>query len=134
MGLKKAFNELRLEILNGQSLIDVVDDIGAEYGVHPALLTRLFLDSYGSEEAFRVQHAHTDPVLKAAALVEHNVAACCKEFGVERESTRVVRCSGAVYTLICRVEGETRWPYRVVRHSDGARLMLGRYVRLEPVK
>lgn len=117
--LTQALSELKAEVLNGAAVADVVAEIAADNGVHPALLARKFAESYTSEEAVRATAAATDPEKNLATRITRKVAEVCKYYGVPVDAVKQVQWRGKTYTAICRDRNARVRQVVAVSHEDG---------------
>lgn len=129
MTLINALNEVRDELKAGAALDSaLVEEIAAENGVNPALLTRKLAESGITEAGVRAYAQATDPKAALAAKVQANIAAMCKRYGVSDGVTKLTGRDGEVYHVVCQIHSCTVWRYRAVRASDGAQVKVAHNV------
>ena len=114
MSLAEALSDLKAEVINGRNVSDVAEEIAADYALNPALLTRKFVESYGSEESVRLIEKETSPEVRIA----REVARLCAKYRADPSRVEVKHHEGETYTVVCKLMDNAKYGLVAVRHSD----------------
>lgn len=113
----EAFEDLKREVREGKTVVEVVREIAADYNVNAKLLERKFFESFKDEAACRAFAMATDPEKNRVEHVERQVDRMCKKWNVATEGCTRVKYRGEVFTIVGRYKNRLQ----MVRESDGWR-------------
>jgi len=133
MSFSDAMNELKVDVLNGKSIDEVVASIAADFSVHPNLLRTKFVESYRSEEALRETAKATSKETVISAHIARSIEEACWFYGVPQSAVKLAKVNGELCSIVCYDPNASTWRYRGVRHEDGSRRKWGKDCKIEMV-
>lgn len=114
MSLMDALNDIKNEVINGNTVDMVLNDISEEYGLNPNLVRRKFFELHSTEDAVR-NNTKTEESKADSQKIERMIKKACDFYHVSIDGCQVGIYKGVKYTII----GKRNSKIVMVSHKDG---------------